>query len=115
MSRGGRGKRGNLVMHRFPGQSVYIGRSITLTILGITDEGEIKVSIEAPKWMAISRDQFTREEHMEHQKRREEEEGLPPCQRCGRNHDPKRSCHILRDDENHREDYMHGGRSGSGY
>lgn len=123
MTRGGRARRGNLVMHRFPGQSIYIGRQITLTILGITDDGEIKVSIEAPKWMAISRDQFTREEHLRFQDQKEREHG---CPKCGYVHDLSRPCSdtfkatreavqratgsrtTLRDDENFREDYRHG-------
>lgn len=74
-SRGGRRHRGNLVVQRHPGTAIYIGRNITVTILAIEDNGAISVAIEAPKWMAISRDDITPEEHIAHQVRREGESG----------------------------------------
>lgn len=105
-NRGGRKRRGNLVMERHPGQSIYVGRSITITILAIQDNGAISVAIEAPKWMAISRDDITEDEHMAHQERRERE-SAEPCGKCGRTHVPG-PCITLDRDEVFAEQYRHG-------
>lgn len=69
---------GNLVIRRKVGRSIRVGRGITITITGIdygeavdgTDD-EVRVAIEAPQDVAVSRDDYPADVHLEHQVARE--------------------------------------------
>ena len=62
---------GNLVISRRVGRGVYIGRGITVTVVGV--EGSmVELAIEAPKDCAVTRDDFAFDIHLEHQKARED-------------------------------------------
>lgn len=62
---------GRLVFSRKPGQGFYIGRGIRITILDVGDDANVRVAVEAPKHVAVSRDDFTLEQHLEFQRERE--------------------------------------------
>ena len=52
---------------------MFIGRGITVTILDVSDDGTVRVGIEAPRSIAVSRDDYPYESHLEFQERRENE------------------------------------------
>jgi len=57
-------------MHR--GDAVMMGRGVTVVLDGFEDRtGEARIGIEAPRHMAVSRDDFTFEQHMQFQFGRE--------------------------------------------
>lgn len=62
---------GMLVLGRRRGRSIYIGRGITVTVLDIDTYGNVKLGIDAPRSIAVSRDDYTYETHLEFQDRRE--------------------------------------------
>lgn len=53
-----------LMLGRKEGQGIYIGRGITITVVEVCRDGLIRIGVEAPKWVAVSRDDFTYEQHM---------------------------------------------------
>lgn len=64
-----------LVLDRKKGEGVYIGRGVRITILEVTKDAEsgaqvIRLGIEAPRHIAVSRDDFTFEQHMKFQLQR---------------------------------------------
>ena len=66
---------GNLVISRRRGQAIYIGRGVIVTVveIGYDDDGrpQVRLAIEAPRSLAVSRDDFTLEQHHEFQRERE--------------------------------------------
>lgn len=53
-------------------QAVSIGRGVTVVVSGFESGGDVRLGIEAPRHMAVSRDDFTLEEHLAFQVRREQ-------------------------------------------
>lgn len=51
--------------------SVLIGRGIRIVIVEVQSDGMVRLGIEAPGHVAVSRDDFTLEEHLHFQCRRE--------------------------------------------
>lgn len=50
---------------------LFIGRGVEVTLVSL-EVNRAQIAVEAPKWMAVSRDDFTEQQHMEHQTRREQ-------------------------------------------
>lgn len=54
---------------------LYIGRGVSVTLVELSVEGrrgpKAQIAVGAPAWMAVSRDDFTLEEHLEYQRDRE--------------------------------------------
>ena len=63
-----------LELSRKVGRSIYIGRGVTVTVLSMED-GEVVLGIDAPQRIAVSRDDFSFDEHMKFQVEREEDFG----------------------------------------
>jgi len=57
------------------GQTVYLGRSVSVTLTGV-DAGQAKLRFVAPRCVAITRDDYTLEQHLEFQRQREAEGAL---------------------------------------
>jgi len=53
------------------GMALLIGRGVTVLLSAIERDGDARIGIEAPRHMAVSRDDFTFEEHMEFQRKRD--------------------------------------------
>lgn len=53
------------------GGGVLIGRGVSVVVSGFENSGDVRLGIEAPRHMAVSRDDFTFEEHLGFQMRRE--------------------------------------------
>jgi sRNA-binding carbon storage regulator CsrA len=67
--KGGEAMRTAFVVKR--GEAVLIGRGVTVVVSGFDGSDEVRLGIEAPRHMAVSRDDFTFDEHMTFQARRE--------------------------------------------
>lgn len=67
-----KGGLGNLIVSRRVGEGLYIYRGIRITVLEIDAElGQVRLGIEAPQYIAISRDDIPYEQHMRWQRQRE--------------------------------------------
>lgn len=55
-----------LTLERSVGQAILIGRGIRMTVLEIQD-GAVRLCVEAPESVAVSRDDFTLESHLQRQ------------------------------------------------
>lgn len=64
-------RNGNLVFTRKPGQGFFIGRGITVTVLDVGVDGAVRIGVQAPENVAVSRDDFSLAEHLRFQKGRE--------------------------------------------
>lgn len=60
-----------LLVGRRKGEGLYIGRDVRLKVLDVQKDGMVRLGIEAPQHMAVSRDDFTLEQHMQFQLERE--------------------------------------------
>lgn len=52
---------------------IWIGRGVEVALVELNDEAQI--AVEAPRWMAVSRDDFTMDQHMRYQNERERKNG----------------------------------------
>jgi sRNA-binding carbon storage regulator CsrA len=66
------------VHHVAIGGGLFIGNGVTVRVVRVEADGFTHVSIHAPKHVAVSRDDFTLEQHMEYQARRERGEAVIP-------------------------------------
>ena len=67
-----------LIITRKPSEGIHIGRAIRITVLDIAESAdesgmEVRIGVEAPKSVAVSRDDFTLESHLRRQRKREED------------------------------------------
>ena len=53
-----------LVLTRKMGESIYVGDSVTVTVLGIA-RGQVKIGIEAPRELSVHREEIYRRIHDE--------------------------------------------------
>lgn len=60
-----------IVVHVLSGEVCSIGRGITVSVISAEHEAEVQLGVEAPNHVAVSRDDFTLEDHMKWQERRE--------------------------------------------
>ena len=63
-----------LILTRAPGEKLYIGRAITITVLGRRGD-VIRLGIEAPESERVSRHEFGLTSHLAAQAEREQEGG----------------------------------------
>ena len=61
---------GRLVLTRTPGRSIFIGRGIIVTVVEVNGK-DVRLSIEAPGNVAVTRDDFGMESHLTTQAERE--------------------------------------------
>lgn len=54
------------------GETVFIGAGMRVVLLGVNGNGAARIGIDAPRHQAVSRDDFTFDEHLQFQKEREE-------------------------------------------
>ena len=48
-----------LILSRKMGESIHVGDSVTVTVLGVT-RGQVKIGIEAPRELAVHREEIYR-------------------------------------------------------
>lgn len=48
-----------LILSRKMGESIHVGDSVTVTILGVT-RGQVKIGVEAPRCLSVHRDEVYR-------------------------------------------------------
>jgi len=48
-----------LVLSRKMGESIHVGDSVTVTVLGVT-RGQVKIGIDAPRELAVHREEIYR-------------------------------------------------------
>jgi carbon storage regulator CsrA len=61
-----------LVIERKEGEGLFIGRGVRVVVVEVTDTGRVRLGIEAPRNVAVSRDgAFTSRQHAEFQRARE--------------------------------------------
>ncbi len=48
-----------LILSRKMGESIYVGDSVTVTVLGVT-RGQVKIGIDAPKELTVHREEIYR-------------------------------------------------------
>jgi hypothetical protein len=53
-------------------QTVRIGRGVWVRLAGFDDDGAARLELDAPRHLAVSRDDFSYQEHLEFQRRREQ-------------------------------------------
>ena len=58
-----------LILSRKMGQTIYVGDSVTVTVLGVS-RGQVKIGIEAPKELTVHREEIYR--RIQDEKSREE-------------------------------------------
>jgi carbon storage regulator len=58
-----------LILSRKMGESIHVGDSVTVTVLGVT-RGQVKIGIEAPRELAVHREEIYR--RIQDEKSREE-------------------------------------------
>ncbi len=58
-----------LILSRKMGESIHVGDSVTVTVLGVT-RGQVKIGIEAPRELAVHREEVYR--RIQDEKSREE-------------------------------------------
>ena len=53
-----------LALDRKPGEAIYIGRDVRVTVSSVSRSGVVRLVVEAPKRVVISRDDFSFESHL---------------------------------------------------
>jgi carbon storage regulator len=64
-----------LILSRKMGESIHVGDSVTVTVLGVA-RGQVKIGIEAPRELTVHRDEIYR--RIQEEKSREELEKAAP-------------------------------------
>ncbi len=65
-----------LILSRKTGQSIHVGDSVTVTVLGVS-RGQVKIGIEAPRELSVHREEIYL--RIQDEKSREESTKLRPA------------------------------------
>lgn len=65
------GPRGLYKCELSKGEDIRIGRGVTIALFDIYQDNKVSIGVDAPKHIAVSRDDFTMEEHLRYQTERE--------------------------------------------
>jgi carbon storage regulator len=64
-----------LILSRKMGESIHVGDSVTVTVLGVA-RGQVKIGIEAPRELTVHRDEIYR--RIQEEKSRERSNKIAP-------------------------------------